>query len=238
MIFLCFSSKDRIEIVESIYYHLTNIGLPVWYDRQEILMGQNRKYKNFIEGVESCDYAVIVLSPNSIDSIYANEEIDLIYERFKNNEMYVIPVFFNIVAEQIPEKYGWMKKLVYKELNIDNSSRSLCNHICCKYLLDIIDKSCKYKSISEISRVTTGYIKELINSYQKIDGLNFNARISILYSVIIFLQNNKQLPNYILKGTYYLFDETKLNLKMDLRETIIMERLCIISINYFLQSLK
>lgn len=82
MIFLCFSSKDRYDIIESIYYHLKNIGIKIWYDRNEILMGDNRKYKNFIEGVESCNYAVIILSPNSIESVCANEEIDLIYNRF------------------------------------------------------------------------------------------------------------------------------------------------------------
>ena len=58
MIFLCFSSKDRYEIVESIYYHIKNIGIPVWYDRNEILMGDDRDYKNFVEGVDSCKYSI------------------------------------------------------------------------------------------------------------------------------------------------------------------------------------
>ena len=46
MIFLCFSSKDRKKIAESIFYHIHNIGLPIWYDRNEILMGDDRDYKN------------------------------------------------------------------------------------------------------------------------------------------------------------------------------------------------
>ena len=54
-VFLCFSSKDRYEIVESIYYHLKNFGVSVWYDRAEILMGDNRNQKNFTEGVCRCN---------------------------------------------------------------------------------------------------------------------------------------------------------------------------------------
>ena len=45
--------------------------------------------KNFVEGVEGSNYAVIILSTNCINSICANEEIDLIYDKYKNNAMTV-----------------------------------------------------------------------------------------------------------------------------------------------------
>ena len=49
MLFFCFSSKDRHSIVESILFHLTNYGLPVWYDRHKMLLGDERDNKNFDE---------------------------------------------------------------------------------------------------------------------------------------------------------------------------------------------
>ena len=58
MIFFCFSSKDRITIVEAILFHITNYELPVWYDRYKMLMGDERDYKNFEEGVGGCKYAI------------------------------------------------------------------------------------------------------------------------------------------------------------------------------------
>lgn len=140
MLFFCFSSKDRHPIVESILFHLTNYGLPVWYDRHKMLLGDERDYKNFDEGVNSCNYAIIILSKNTIKSTCANEEIDLIYEKFKRRQMYVFPLFFNIKASDLPKKYTWMTKLVYKELTIGNDSRSACNHIICRILLDEIQK--------------------------------------------------------------------------------------------------
>lgn len=80
MLFFCFSSKDRHSIVESILFHLTNYGLPVWYDRHKMLLGDERDNKNFDEGVKACNYSIIILSANTIASECANEEIDLIYQ--------------------------------------------------------------------------------------------------------------------------------------------------------------
>ena len=82
MLFFCFSSKDRHSIVESILFHLTNYGLPVWYDRHKMLLGDERDNKNFDEGVKACNYSIIILSANTIASECAHEEIDLIYQRY------------------------------------------------------------------------------------------------------------------------------------------------------------
>lgn len=112
MIFFCFSSKDRITIVEAILFHITNYELPVWYDRYKMLMGDERDYKNFEEGVGGCKYAIIIVSPNAIESICAQEEIELIYRRYIKGDMTVFPIFYNIKANELPEKLRWMTQLV------------------------------------------------------------------------------------------------------------------------------
>ena len=233
MIFLCFSSKDRYDIAESVYYHIKNMGIPIWYDRKEILMGNNRNYKNFVEGVESCNYAIIILSPNSISSIYANEEIDLIYERYQNDLTYVFPVFYNINAQEIPPKYDWMKKLVYKELSISTDSRGLCNHVICKYLEDKT-KMLPYRSLEELEGKSDEFINSLIHNYLQVDGENYNARIALLFSAIQYIKtrHKSKLPPYCSKGSTYLFNETKLSLPMDQRETIIFEHLFVVAANH------
>lgn len=116
MIFFCFSSIDRHSIVEAILFHITKYQLPIWYDRQQMLLGDNRNYKNFIEGVDIASYFIIVLSPNSISSTCANEEMELIKEKYNNNAAIVFPLFYNIAIDKIPNKYNWMKQLVYKEM--------------------------------------------------------------------------------------------------------------------------
>ena len=96
------------------------------------------------------------------------------------------------------------------------------------YLAFVVDK------LADLCNALTGYLKELLINYQELDGNNFNARISILYAGILFLNNQKELPEYCRKGTTYLFNETKLNLPLDLRETIIFEHLFSLAVNYFL----
>ena len=45
-LFICFSAKDRYVIAQPIVYHLKNYGINVWYDRYEMIMGDDRFKKN------------------------------------------------------------------------------------------------------------------------------------------------------------------------------------------------
>ena len=92
--------------------------------------------------------------------------------------MYVFPIFFNIKASQLPEKYCCMKRLVYKELTVANDSRSACNHIICKVTLDELYKNNKAFS----------YLTELIDSYCKISDENHNAQIALLYAGCLYIK--------------------------------------------------
>lgn len=238
MLFFCFSSKDRHSIVESVLFHLTNYGLPVWYDRHKMLLGDERDYKNFDEGVKNCNYAIIILSQNTINSKCANEEIDLIFEKYKRQQMYIFPIFFNIKVSDLPERYIWMTKLVYKELTIGTDSRSACNHIICRFLLDELQKY-KIKTINEYMKTyehnhTFSYITKLINSYCSVSDDNHNAQIALLYAGCLYIRehyNLMEIPHFYYKGTQRLFEETRLNLPIDLRETLIFERLFLLLFN-------
>lgn len=124
-----------------------------------------------------------------------------------------------------------MKTLVYKELNISTDSRGLCNHVICKYLLDQIHLL-KIQSLYELCNISNPFISNIVSNYLEIDGTNYNARIALLYSAVLYIKTFHKVPEYCLKGSQYLFNETKLSLPIDLRETIIFERLFLISANY------
>ena len=61
-LFICFSAKDRYVIAQPIVYHLKNYGINVWYDRYEMIMGDDRFKKNIEEGAGKSKYAIIILS--------------------------------------------------------------------------------------------------------------------------------------------------------------------------------
>lgn len=241
MIFFCFSSIDRHSIVEAILFHITKYQLPIWYDRQQMLLGDNRNYKNFIEGVDIASYFIIVLSPNSISSTCANEEMELIKEKYNNNAAIVFPLFYNIAIDKIPNKYNWMKQLVYKEIRNDVDVYSACNHIICKVLYDKLIK-CKIQSFKYLCDKYSNipalhYVIEMLNNYASIDDCNYNSKIAIMYSLYIYIKNYYDiafLPGYYYSGIERLFDDIKLNLKTDLREILIVERSFLLLLNSIL----
>lgn len=238
MIFFCFSSKDRYSIVESIFYHITNYAIPVWYDRHKMLMGDERDYKNFAEGINKCEYAVIILSYNAIASMCAREEIELILEKHKQGQMHIFPIFYKIKAAEIPDEFKWMTKLVYKELDETTDSLSACNHIICRVLLDEVSKY-KVQSVNDFlhqygRNPTYTYLSQLMKSYCSISDDNHDAQIAMLYAGCLYLlshYNTQVVPEFYYEGVDRLFGETRLHLPIDLRETLILERLFLLLVN-------
>lgn len=237
-LFFCFSSKDRKFIVESLLYHVDSYGIPVWYDRREMLMGDLRNYKNFIEGVGLCNYATIILSPNSIASKCANEEITIIKEKYQKGQMVVFPIFFNIKANALSNQYIWMTQLVYKELVPDIDSVGACNHIICRMLQDELSKY-PIKKLSDYIKSYTGvqmhsFLVGMIKSYLEIDRSNYNARFSFLFAACSYLfthYNMDKIPIYYYQGIHHLYNHTKLSLPIEDREMLITERSFLLLIN-------
>lgn len=238
MVFFCFSSKDRIQIVEAILFHITNYELPVWYDRYKMLMGDDRDYKNFEEGIGQCKYAIVIVSPNSVESVCAQEEMELIHKRHMTGEMTVFPIFYNIKAGELPENLRWMTKLVYKELDASIDAHGACTHIICRVLLDELEKY-KIRSINGFLEFyehnsALCYITKLLKAYCRINDDNRDAQIALLYSVCLYIReyhNLNDVPDFYYAGVDRLFDETRLHLPIDLRETLIFERLTLLLIN-------
>lgn len=238
MIFFCFSSKDRHSIVESIFFHVTNYHLPVWYDRHQMLLGDDRDYKNFEEGVGRSDYSVVIVTPNSINSVCVKEELELIYDKYTSNDIQVFPIAYNISATNFPEEFKWMRKLVYKELSDSDDSRSACNHIICRFLLDELSK---YQIITLNDFIVEyennppySFLIKLVKSYISVSDNNHNSQISLLYAGCLYIRTQyslKGVPRFYYEGVDRLFGETRLNLEIDLRETLILERLFLLLLN-------
>lgn len=235
MIFICLSSKDR-NLVESIVYHLKNLALPVWYDRHEILMSEDRDYKNFIEGISNKKYSIVIFSKNAMESQYVNEELKLIKKMHTNKKMNIFVLFYDINPNELPEKYKWMTTLVYKEITNETGTLSACNHIICKISKnEILEK--KMRNFNDIIKMSNNkYIVKMLNTYFEVDGNNFNARITLIYSIYQYILCNNDfsnVPHYYYYGIERLFMETKLDLISDLRDIQIIENLLILLINYF-----
>ncbi len=77
-VFTSYSSRDR-EIVVSIVNKLSDAGLRVWLDRQEIKAG-NAWSVQIVEAIDTCPAFVLMLSPNSAASKEVFQEVYLVHE--------------------------------------------------------------------------------------------------------------------------------------------------------------
>lgn len=240
-LFICFSAKDRYNIVQPLVYHLKNYGVNFWYDRYELVMGDNRVKKNYIEGAGMCEYALIVLSKNTVNSICATEEIEILESRYKKNEVVIFPVLYEIRPCDIPPVFEWIKGLVFKETNRSSGTLEICNHIACKITDDILEK-CRYKKIHDIVNDNIQHLPNLVHflldRYNKIDNANLNSKIALLYATYLAINNTDNLKTTNLcdlpdKVFERIFSETLLNLPIDYRDLWLLENsMCILVEGY------
>ena len=240
-LFICVSAKDRYVIAQPIVYHLKNYGINVWYDRYEMIMGDDRFKKNIEEGAGKSKYAIIILSHNTITSFCAREEIQTLKLRYFKGEVTVFPVLYELKPSDIPPVFAWIKKLIFKEADRSTGTLEICNHIVCKITCDMLN-NCKYKNINEIIQSKLPLprsIRHLFENYIRVDNSNLNSKITLLYAIyIIITESNDPALRQICKVPCKIFDrlftENLLNLLIDYRELWLLENsICILIECYY-----
>ena len=78
-VFLCYSSRDR-RFVKRLDKELSENGIDVWVDYQDILGGQDF-IKRMEDGIAECDFIIIILTPNFILGPWANRELRMAIEK-------------------------------------------------------------------------------------------------------------------------------------------------------------
>lgn len=244
-IFICFAAEDRYTVAEPIAYHIKNYGFPVWYDRTELLMGDNRVKKNLCEGAGKAEYVIAVISSNSASSECFMEELEIVKNRYYKSEVTVFPVFYEISPRKIPNNLQWICELIFKEISISSGAREVCNHVACRITNDLLsDYEQKNLNLIATNCSLPILIKGFIEAYLSIDNENLNARISILYATNLAMQSlyidhsiDNNCVNLISRIFTRIFDETRLSLTIDYRELWLLENAICLLINIYLETL-
>lgn len=141
MIFICFSHVERYIVAQSLSYHLKNYGYKIWYDYDELFIGDDGDYLNFERGLYKSRYVVVIISHALFESPCAISELEQIYELLKNKKIVVIPILYNITAKDVPEKFQWINDIIYTEITTEKGTLDVATQISAKYLEDIIRDS-------------------------------------------------------------------------------------------------
>lgn len=90
-IFLSHSSIDR-SFADTIAETLRNHGIPVWYSQTNIL-GAQQWHDEIGKALKRCDWFIVILSPNSVESMWVKRELTFALKdnKFDNK---IIPVLY------------------------------------------------------------------------------------------------------------------------------------------------
>lgn len=236
MVFLCFSIKDRNNLINDFNQYLQNFGIDTWYDRKNIFLGDNRIKINIDEGVKSekVNYAIIFYSENFKNGNICQEEYKILENRYNNDEIHIFPVFLNTVPKNIDTQFKLCLQLVYKVINDYNDFYPLSLHIISKITADHL-KDCLYKNLNEIiekSKNKESAIITLLIEYEKITATNYQMRLGLLFGIFNILLTIQQISIFHKKTIFHIFYENCITpLKEEKREMLIFENILIYELN-------
>lgn len=239
MVFLCFSSGDRETIVQSVLYHLKKYGVSVWYDYHELTLGDDRIHGNFTNGLDLCNYAVIIISPNMFDCNCGNDELNAIKKRYIEKSIHIFPLFYNITASHLPRRYRWLTKLIYNEVDDTIGTLSACNQIVYQITVDMV-KMYKIKNFEDFKNydVLDPFIISILRLYSTIDEDNFNAKFTLLYIIYLFVDTKKvEIPIICKRILERMCTLNQLNIQMPHKELLTVENIIIIILNLLLNTI-
>jgi len=114
-VFISYSSKDD-DLAGRIASYLERAGLDVWYDKREIMPGDNWADK-IAQGLRESDAMVVLLSEGALNSEFIRRDIDFALSQ-KPFRRRVVPVFVGDLRNQkedIPWIFDRLQSISLKE---------------------------------------------------------------------------------------------------------------------------
>lgn len=214
MLFIGYSSKDRYAIVEPILFHLKHFGLDVWYDFQDMFLGDDRYQTNFVHGIGSSAYIIFIISPNLFDSACAMEELAFAKTLIEDGHAVFFPIFYHFSPDKLPKGLCWINNIIYNEVKSDSGSRHVAYQIVERVFRDD-QLTLPYQSLETFLQnqcFRNDYIVRLLTSWANVDERSYGIRIGILYSLYKYLPCIETKYN---KAIEYIFSLLQMNEKPD-----------------------
>lgn len=238
MIFICFSSKDAQEPLREVLHCVERFELPVLYDPERLSAESDCNLKSCKSGISKATYAILLLTPNSVSSSCIQEEIHQIYARYQKKDIVIFPILYGMKADGLPPWCRFLTKMMYYEASEEPEIYPICNHIASHILMDELDKY-PIREIQTFILQNQGiplmhYPVKLLNAYSTVDDRNRKIKVSLLYALYAYIKssyNINAIPTFYYIGIHKLFDVARLQLPIDEREIIILERLLLLLLN-------
>ncbi len=95
-VFICHAGEDKEAVVRPLAQALRERKLRVWYDEFELRIGDSLR-RRIDDGLSSCRFGVVVLSPSFFDKEWPQRELDgLVSRETAETSQIVLPIWHNI----------------------------------------------------------------------------------------------------------------------------------------------
>lgn len=104
-VFLSHANADKIDFVEDLKRSFDKLGISIFYDKDTLKWGDNWK-KKIIEGLENCDFGVIVISDSFFGREWTEKELKTLLSRQnKSGQKIILPILYNITLKELTTHY-------------------------------------------------------------------------------------------------------------------------------------
>lgn len=199
---ISFSGEQREIIEKSILFHLRTFGIPYWYDSEHMFTGDDID-QSIINGINSSDYSIVLLSKDFIKNDWAMKELDLIKTRYYTGNIHkIFPILYEIKKTDLPENLSWIKSMIYERVHKSDNTLHPCCRIVESYYDDIISRMgvpSFFRLIDDLYS-SDSYIMNIIESYFSISESQYELRLPYLNAIYTYVCKPCKYENNVIKS--------------------------------------
>lgn len=118
-IFISHASEDKNTIVRPLAQELENLGVKVWYDEFELIIGDSLR-KSIDEGLSQSRYGVVVLSESFFKKQWTEYELNGLTAKDIGDKNVILPVWYNIGRDTIESHSPTLADKKAERINEEN----------------------------------------------------------------------------------------------------------------------
>lgn len=99
-VFISHASEDKLEVARPLAALLIQLGLKVWLDEAELLLGDSLRRK-IEHGLSTCRFGVVILSKSFFSKEWPQKELDALVAREDRNEKVILPVWHEVTSNDV-----------------------------------------------------------------------------------------------------------------------------------------
>lgn len=101
-VFISHSSQDKEAVARPLCDALTDLGLDVWLDEEQLLIGDSIR-RGIDEALRHSRFGVVILSPAYLQSEWALKELDAFFSKESLQHKTILPIYHQVEVEAIQQ---------------------------------------------------------------------------------------------------------------------------------------